>query len=44
MQPTVSQRGNQPGIVAVTGDLPRAARQHDAGMEEVRPGKLHRPA
>jgi hypothetical protein len=41
VQTAVSQRADQPGIVAVTGDLPRTTRQHDAGMEDVRPRKLH---
>ena len=41
VQTAVSQGGDQTGIVAVTTGVPRAPRQHDAGMEDVRPGKLH---
>ena len=41
VQAALAQRGNQPGVVGVTADVPRATRQHDAGMEDVRPGKLH---
>jgi hypothetical protein len=41
VQTTVAQRGDEPGVIAVTGDLLRATRQHDAGMEDVGPGKLH---
>jgi hypothetical protein len=41
VQNTMSQRSHQPGIIAVTGDVPRTTRQHDAGMEDVRSGELH---
>ncbi|ETZ97006.1 hypothetical protein I545_1631 [Mycobacterium kansasii 662] len=37
----MAQRRNQPDVVAVTGGLPRPTRQHDARMEDIRPGKLH---
>jgi hypothetical protein len=37
----MSQRGHQPGIVPVAGDLLSATRQHDAWMEDVRAGQLH---
>ena len=38
METAVPQRGHQPGIIAVTGGVSRATRQHDARMEGVRPG------
>jgi hypothetical protein len=41
MQTALAQRRDQPRIVAVTGGMPRATGQHDAGMEDVRSGKLH---
>ena len=41
VQTAVPQGGDQTGIVGVTADVPRASRQHDAGMEDVRPGKPH---
>ena len=41
VQTTPAQRADQPGIVAVTGDLPRTPRQHDAGMGDVRPSEFH---
>ena len=41
MQTAVSQRSDQPGVVAVAGDLLRATRQHDARVEDIWSGELH---
>jgi hypothetical protein len=37
----MSKRGHQPGVVSVAGDVLRTPGQHDPGMEDIRPSKLH---
>jgi hypothetical protein len=37
----MSQRGYQPSVVWITGDVLRIPGQHDPGMEDIRPSELH---
>jgi hypothetical protein len=37
MQAAVSQRGKQPCVIAVSGDLSRTPGQHDVRVEDVWP-------